>query len=329
MKVKKALRIVFIGCVKEGKECLQELVSLGCNIVAIFTFTDAMAAKTSGAVSFQDISKKYNIPLYKVKSTNTPESVNLIKQLKPDVIFVIGWTRLVSNEILRIPQYGCFGMHASLLPKYRGRAPVNWALINNEPETGNSLFLLDEGVDTGKVFSQKKFPITISDTCETLYSKVAQAGKEMIGELLSKLGRKELQPITQNAYEATVMPKRTPEDGLIDWNKSALEIFNWVRALTHPYPGAFTFFQSKKLFIWEARIAHYPAVELNGGQWEKTEAGTVVSIFDGIAVSTGRNELLTLHRLSYEDEDEGLWQSLLSSNKLQVGDIFGLENKKI
>ena len=319
----KKCRIVFVGCVKEGKECLREILEADGHVVAIFTFTDELAQKTSGAVSFDDISKNFDIPLYKVKSTNTPESIKHLKEINPDVIFVIGWTRLVSPEVLAIPKYGCIGMHASLLPKYRGRAPVNWAIINNEKLTGNTMLLLDEGVDTGDILAQRSIQITLSDSCQTVYDKVAQAGRAMIREIIPALKKGTFPRVPQNEKKATVMPKRTPEDGLIDWNKTALELFNWVRALTHPYPGAFTYFRNKKLFVWETRIAHYPAMKSNGEQWEKAAPGTVLSISDGIVVSTDGNELLTIHRLNYEGEDEGRWQDFLSANKLRVGDIFG------
>ncbi|NIT59122.1 MAG: hypothetical protein GWN00_23735 [Aliifodinibius sp.] len=315
-------RIVFIGCVQEGKECLEEILEADGHVVAILTFTDEFAARTSGAVSFEHISQSYNIPLYKVKSTNTPESVALLREIEPDVIFVVGWTRLVSAEVLAIPKYGCIGMHASLLPKYRGRAPVNWALINNEKVTGNTMILLDEGVDTGDILLQRTIPITLSDTCRTLYDKVSVAGRGMIREIIPYLKRGQLPRKPQNDAEASVMPKRSPEDGLIDWNKSALELFNWVRALTHPYPGAFTYFQGKKLFVWEAQIAHFPVVS-NGRLSKQAQPGQVLTVSDGILVVTGQNELLNLRRLNYENDVEAQWYPFLQVNKLPVGAVLG------
>lgn len=315
-------RIAFVGCVKEGKECLQEIIAAGGDVVAIFTFTDEIAAKTSGAVSFEDISEQHEIPLYKIKNTNTPETAQLIKEINPDVIFVIGWTRLVSAEILTIPKYGCIGMHASLLPKYRGRAPVNWALINNEKLTGNTMILLDDGVDTGDILLQRSISITLADTCGTLYDKVADAGREMIRESIPHLQKGELSRTPQNHDQATVMPKRTPEDGLIDWTKPALELFNWVRALTHPYPGAFTYYQSKKLFIWDAQIAHFSLQECNSELLQNTVPGMVISTADGITVSTGEGEILSLRALNFEDSDKVTWKEFLSENELRVGDIL-------
>lgn len=319
-------RIAFVGCHQEGKECLKEILEVGGNVVAIFTFTDEVAQKTSGAVSFEDIADQYAIPLYKVKNTNTPEAIALIRQINPEVVFVIGWTRLICKEVLEIPKYGCIGMHASMLPKFRGRAPVNWALIHNESAGGNTTILLDEGVDTGKIVAQKGFPITLSDTCETVYHKVANAGRAMLHEIVPMLNRQGQLPYTiQNHTEASLMPKRRPEDGIIDWNKPALDLFNWVRALTHPYPGAFTYFQGRKLFIWEARIAHFPMLPFSEyGQINKKEPGTIVLLSDGIGVLTGKKELLILHRMNFENEPEVNWRDFLAANPVQINDRLGL-----
>lgn len=319
--MKSTCKIVFVGCVEEGLECLREIIAADGNVVAILTFTDELAKKTSGAVSFHEISETHQIPLYKVKNTNTPECIKLLQEINPDVMFVIGWTRLVSAEVLAIPKLGCIGMHASLLPKYRGRAPVNWAIINNEKMTGNTMILLDDGVDTGDILLQRSLPIALADTCKTLYDKVAAAGRDMIREIIPYLKRGELPRRAQNHAEATVMPKRTPDDGIIDWQKSSLELFNWVRALTHPYPGAFTYLNGKKLFIWEAQIAHFPG---NADEhFYESVPGTVVAIDDGIIISTGENELLRLHSVNLEGEDEKLWKDFLTSGEMRIGSRLG------
>lgn len=319
--MKSNCKIAFVGCVEEGRECLREIIAAGGDVVAILTFTDELAGKTSGAVSFEEISQRHEIPLYKVKNTNTPESVKLLREINPDVMFVIGWTRLVSAEVLAIPKLGCIGMHASLLPTYRGRAPVNWAIINNEKITGNTMILLDDGVDTGDILLQRSISITLADTCKTVYDKVAAAGRDMIREIIPHLEKKELPRKTQDHAQATVMPKRTPDDGIIDWQKSSLDLFNWVRALTHPYPGAFTYLNGKKLFIWETQIAHFPTDA--GENFYAAAPGTVVAISDGILVSTGQNELLRLHRLSFEGEEDVLWKDFLSSDEVKIGYTLG------
>ncbi len=315
-------RIVFVGCVAEGLECLQEILKAGGNVVAVVTFTDELASKTSGAVSFDSIARSHGIPLHKVRSTNTPESIALLKELAPDVIFVIGWTRLVSKEVLQTPVLGCIGMHASLLPRYRGRAPVNWAIINDEKETGNTMLLLDDGVDTGDILLQKRIRISFSDTCETLYAKVAQAGREMIREIMPFIASGRLPRTPQEHAQATVMPGRKPEDGLIDWQRSSLELYNWVRALTHPYPGAFTFHNGRQLLIWQAHPSPFP--EAGGSPaFQRYKAGEVVSVSDGITIATGCDDLLTVRQLSYEGEQDTHWQSFLEQNSVKLGEILG------
>ncbi len=316
------LRIVLVGCVEEGRAGLQEILDWGGNVVGIFTFSDEIARKTSGAVSFEPIAERYGIPLYKGPSTNTPEAIALFRQLRPDVIFVIGWTRLVCREVLEIPRLGCIGMHASLLPAYRGRAPVNWVLIRNEKITGNTAMRLDEGADTGRIVAQKAIPIRLSDTCQTLYHKVGRAGREMLREILPQLARGHVPEQTQRHETATVMPKRRPEDGWIDWQKNALDLFNWVRALTHPYPGAFTFFRGEKVLIWEARIAHYPTLTTDVDEWTSQPPGTVLDVSDGIAVITGEQELITLHRLQLPHQPEMNWQEFVSRTALRPGNRF-------
>lgn len=319
---KSDLRIAFVGCVEEGRMALQEILEWGGNVVGIFTFSEAIARKTSGAVPFEPLAEKYNIPLRKGPSTNTPQAIAWFRELRPDVIFVIGWTRLVCREILEIPRFGCIGMHASLLPQYRGRAPVNWVLINNEKVTGNTAMRLDEGADTGGIVAQKVIPVRLADTCQTLYHKVGTAGREMLREILPQLLRGHLPEQIQRDEAATVMPGRRPEDGLIDWHKDALSLFNWVRALTHPYPGAFTFWQGQKLWVWEARIAHYPTLPVHVAEWTALPPGTVVDVSDGIAVITGEKELLTLHRLQLPEQPEMNWREVVDRTGMHPGVRF-------
>ncbi|HEY3176033.1 MAG TPA: methionyl-tRNA formyltransferase [Candidatus Polarisedimenticolia bacterium] len=250
-----APRILFVGAVEEGRRCLDALVASGERFCGIVTLKESLAAATSGAVPFDDVAAAQRIPILKVGDLNAQANVARVEALAPDLILVIGWTRLLGPRILRLPPLGCVGFHASLLPRYRGRAPVNWALINGEAATGNTMFFLDEGVDTGDIIAQRRIAIALEDTCATLYRKVSDAATGMLAEYLPllKTGRARRWP--QDHSMATVMPRRRPEDGVIDWGRSSGELHNWVRALTHPYPGAFTWFGGTRLFVWEARDA--------------------------------------------------------------------------
>jgi len=248
-------RTLFVGAVDEGHRCLEALVARRERFVGIVTLNDALAATTSGAVSFKAIARDAGCPLLKVADLNASTNVAKVAELRPDLILVIGWTRLLGPALLRLPRLGAVGFHASLLPRYRGRAPVNWAIINGEPVTGNTMFFLDEGVDTGDIIAQRRIAIAEDDTCATLYRKVAGAAIEMLEEQLPALKSGTAPRRAQDHERATVMPRRRPEDGLMDWRRTARQLYNWVRALTHPYPGAFSTLGGRRLFIWEAREA--------------------------------------------------------------------------
>ncbi len=245
-------RILFIGTVLEGRRCLEALIEAGERPVAIVTLDRALAPMTSGWVPFDDIAASLGVPLLAVRDLNTKENVELVAALRPDLILVIGWTRLLGPAVLRLPPLGTVGFHASLLPKYRGRAPVNWAIINGERETGNTMFFIDEGVDTGDIIDQRRIGIEDDDDCATLYEKVAAAAIAMLLVHLPALKAGQAPRIHQDQSAATVMPRRRPEDGRIDWGRDARSLFNWVRALTHPYPGAFSYHEGRRLFVWRA-----------------------------------------------------------------------------
>lgn len=247
-------RTVFVGAVEEGRRCLEGLLAAGERFAGLVTLKEEWARETSGAVPFDDLADLHGIPLLKVRDLNHPKNVERLRAMAPDLLLVIGWTRLIGREILAIPSRGCIGFHASLLPRYRGRAPVNWVLINGETETGNSMIYLDPGVDTGDIADQRRIPITEDDDCRTLYRKVSDSAIEMLIQHLPALKRGEAPRRRQDESGASVMPRRRPEDGIIDWSKSARGLYNWVRALTHPYPGAFTFSGGAKILIWRAGI---------------------------------------------------------------------------
>ena len=159
----------------------------------------------------------------------------------------------MKTALLRTPKIACLGFHASLLPKYRGRAPVNWAIINGESETGNTMITLEPEADTGDIVAQRKIAISDDDDCRTIYEKVGQTEIDMLDDVLPMIRRGILPRKKQDDSKASVMPKRRPEDGIIDWRRSTREIFNWVRALTEPYPGAFSLLNGEKVWIWTAR----------------------------------------------------------------------------
>jgi methionyl-tRNA formyltransferase len=261
------LDIVFIGCVLEGRRTLEGLIERGEHISAVFTFEPAKAATISGAARWDDITATHGIPLHHVRSINDAEALAAIRGLRPDLVFCVGWTQLLGEELLSIPRLGCLGFHASLLPYYRGRAPVNWAIINGETLTGNTLMVLDPGVDTGDIVAQRAIPITEADTCGTVYDKVADSELEMLDEVLPLIHVGLMPRRRQDESRATVVGRRRPDDGRIDWHRTTRQLHDWVRALTDPYPGAFTTIDGDRVWVWAAHPARTPVEGARPGRW--------------------------------------------------------------
>lgn len=250
----KIMRIGWIGFHFEGILALQSLLEDGIKIECVISLKEEFLKKRSGDVNYEGLCKRYNIPFYKIGSINDQESIHLLKNLSLDLAFVIGWSEIIGSEALSTVKLGMIGAHASLLPHNRGSAPINWAIIKGEKETGNSLIWLAEGLDSGDTIDQVSFPITIYDTCYTLYKKVAESNLEMIRRVLPKLFNGERPGKPQNHIDEPVLPRRRPKDGVIHWENDSESIYNFVRALTKPYPGAFSRLGGKKWTIWNCAL---------------------------------------------------------------------------
>ena len=273
------------------------------------------AAGVSGAVDLAAVARAAGVPVCLARNVNDPECVAFIRAIAPDVLLVIGWTQLVKDELLSVPGVA-LGFHASLLPKYRGRAPINWALIHGERETGNSLIVLARGADVGDIVAQRTIPITDHDDCATLYDKVAATEVDMLREVLPLIEAGRMPRRKQEDAAATVMPKRRPEDGRIDWSRGARELYDWVRALTHPYPGAFTALAGRRIFVWRAALP-----TPGDGQAAGLVPGTVVRDSDGgvvVATGQGRLRLLSVQR----EGDAEIEASEAARTWLHDGNVF-------
>ena len=255
------MNIIYVSCVEIGFDCLSKILENNYTIKGLITLEKKRGSKTSGFVDFSDICKNHNIEMVSVVDINSSEVVSKVSQWQADIMIVCGWQRLLGTEILSSVSWGVIGAHSSLLPNYRGRAPVNWAIINGEKETGVTVFKMDASADTGSIIEQTRFDIASFDTCHDVYRKSAKATAGILLKALPMImnGKSVLRKNESAQYPC--MPKRTPEDGLIDWGKSAIELHNWVRALTHPYPGAFTYLFGVRLFIWEA-VALHPELDV-------------------------------------------------------------------
>jgi methionyl-tRNA formyltransferase len=247
-------KIVFVGAHMESRAPLAYLIEQRFNVSGLVTLDPDSLQKMAGGVNLSSAAESARIPVLLVKNINEPHANSWIQEKAPDLLLVVGWTQLLKPELLRLPKFACLGFHASLLPKYRGRAPVNWAIIKGETVTGNTMIVLEPNADTGDIVAQRTIPITNEDTCRTVYEAVGQTEVEMLQEVLPLIQQGILPRRTQDDRQATVMPKRRPEDGRVDWTRSTSNIYNWIRALTDPYPGAFSVLDGKHLWIWSAHV---------------------------------------------------------------------------
>lgn len=252
------MRIGWIGLHREGLPALRALLERGVPVEAAISLRAAAAARWCGRTDYRPLCRRFGLRLYEVDSINDITTIELLRHLDLDVAFVIGWSQLLGPDVLRLARLGMIGAHASLLPVDRGRAPINWALIRGATCTGNTLFWLTDRADTGDIIDQIPIPITPYDTCESLYRRVAATNRDMILRALPSLlagerpGRPQLGPVTP------ALPARRPEDGRVDWTRSSHDVYNFVRALTRPYPGAFSGHVGERITIWQCALLPTP-----------------------------------------------------------------------
>ncbi len=301
------MKIVYISGVKFGFELLEEILKNNFQISAVFSYEDSKSSIYSDYVSFDKLCKKYNIKHVKVKNINDKENVELIKSISPDLILVMGWSQLIKNKIIDIPNLGLIGSHPTELPKYRGRAPIPWSIIKGLKESALTFFYIEDGVDDGDIFAQQKFLIKPNDDATSLYNKIINLGKQMIIDNLRLLENKKSIRIKQDESKfIELWKKRTPDDGLINWSKSSQEIQSLIRASTHPYPGAFTFFKKSKMIIWKADFLENDIYE----------PGKILDVTNnGVIIGTG-NGIVTLHIIELPNDISKHALTIFSKNDI-------------
>lgn len=272
--------IVVFAYSEVGYRCLKVLIDLGANVRGVFSYDDD-PGENAWFRSVKELALSGGIPAFTTRGLRDPGTVELIENLEPELMFSFYYRDMIPQRILDIPRLGAFNMHGSLLPRYRGRACVNWAIIHGETETGATLHWMTSRPDDGDIVDQERVPITGTDTAMDVMLKVAEAAERLIARNLPLLERGEAPRIPQDHPKASYFGGRRPEDGRIDWNASAMDICNLVRAVTRPYPGAFTFLDGEKVFIWKAT----PLNENSGAA-----PGTVISR-DPLVIAAGEGSV--------------------------------------
>jgi methionyl-tRNA formyltransferase len=311
------LRIVVFGYHTIGYRCLKELLDRGEEVSAVVTHRDD-SGEDVWFESVADLAQTAGLPVLSPKAPNTPTFIRHIGALQPDLILSFYYRRLLSRELLAIPRLGSINLHGSLLPKYRGRSPVNWVLVNGETQTGVTLHYMTEQADAGDIIAQRAVDIAFEDTALTLFGRVTQAAVELFRENFPLIKAGSAPRIPQDPAQATYFGRRTPEDGRIDWDKPALGLYNLIRAVTTPYPGAFTFLRGKKLYVWSSRL-------VQDGIDERWPTGTILGTrAGGCLIATGKDRLL-LTKVQLQGEEVVSGDTWLRRHGLEVGTRLGEE----
>ena len=235
-----------------GYECLDLLFARGLDVVGVFTHEDDPREEI-WFKSVAALARAHDVPVFTPPGVNTPEWMERIGALAPDLILSFYYRRMIADAILGLPRLGAFNMHGSLLPKYRGRVPVNWAVLHGETQTGATLHHMVRRADAGDIVDQEAVPIGPQDTARAVFDKVTCAARTVLERQLDNLVHGTAPRHPQDESQASYFGGRKPADGRIDWSRDASSIFNLIRAVTHPYPGAFTEVEGRPLFIWWAQ----------------------------------------------------------------------------
>lgn len=264
------MKIVFIGTVRFSEIMLRKLVSLKAEVAHVFT--KQASAVNSDFTDLGTLCRKAGIPYNYVRSINLKKNIDLIKNIAPDVVFCFGWSELLKLELLRIPKMGVIGYHPALLPQNRGRHPLIWALVLGLRETGSTFFFMEKGADSGDILSQRKVRISYQDDAASLYIKIASSAAQQLTEFLPLLKGNKITRVKQNNTKATYWRKRTINDGVIDWRMPSFSIYNLIRALTRPYPGAQFIYRGREIKVWNAQEIKFP-------RYANVEPGKVVHAY--------------------------------------------------
>ncbi len=264
------MRTVVFGYHNIGRQGLDTLLRHNADVVAVFTHRDD-PTEALWFDSVAELAADHGIPVFAPDDVNHALWVNRIRGLSPDFIFSFFYRKLLSSELLDIPNKGAFNLHGSLLPKYRGRCPVNWAILNGERETGVTLHEMTVRPDAGAIVGQHRVSIDQQDDATAVFAKLVQATDTLLDRTLPAIREGRAPQIIQDESKATYFGARRPADGEIDWSCSASSVANLVRAVTRPYPGAFSFVGDRKVFIWAAKEDAVPAPACDA------QAGSVLS----------------------------------------------------
>lgn len=304
------MRIIFMGTPDFSVPCLDALVEAGHEIICVVARPDKPQGRGKKLVSPPTIqrARELGIPTRQPRRIRTGPFVAWMQEAKADLAVVIAYGRILRSNLLEAPRLGCINVHASLLPKYRGAAPIHWAIINGETKTGVCTMQMDEGMDTGDVLMRWECDISSAETTGELWERLKHAGAKLLCQTLDKL--ETITPTPQDHEGATHAPMLQKSDGEVDWSQSAQSIHNRIRGCT-PHPGAWTTFRGAKLKIWKTRICE-----------DQGEAGTVIRAKKQLIIAAGTQSIEILEA-QLPGKKRGPAHNLINGARIALGEKLG------
>lgn len=315
------MKIIYMGTPDFAVEALEALASSRHEVTAVFTQPDKPKGRGK-AMQFtpvKEVALRENIPVYQPKKVRDPEVIQKIRELAPDVLVVVAFGQIIPQEILDIAPYGCINVHGSLLPKYRGAAPIQWAVIDGEKESGVTTMQMDAGLDTGDMLLKTVVPLDEKETGGSLFDKLSKAGADLLLKTLDALENGTVTPQKQGESPTAYAKMLTKDMGAIDWNRPAKELERLIRGL-NPWPSAYTRYHGKTLKIWKARVKEGNTSCKPG---EITEVAK-----DTFCIQTGKH-LLEVEELQLEGKKRMETKAFLSGVKLKAGEKLGTDSQDL
>ena len=309
------MRVIFMGTPSLAVPILRAIHKSNHEVSGVVTQPDRPRGRGRkvGISSVKELAMELRLPVMQPETTKDEAFIAEVKRMSPDLIVVAAYGRILTRDLLDIPRLGCINVNASLLPKYRGAAPIQWAITSGEKRTGITIIKMDEGMDTGDILLAQEVKIGADDTAQSLHDTLAQVGANLVTEAMDQLNRGTLRPIPQDHREATYAPLLKKEDGLIDWSQDAHDIFNRIRGF-NPWPGAFTYLKGLRLKILSAKIITEEVRERPG---KVVQSGS-----EGVKVTTGKGYLL-IKEVQLEGRRRMSIHEFLIGNEIPSGTQMG------
>lgn len=310
------MKIVFMGTPEIAVPCLQKIIDEGHEVLAVVTQPDKPKGrgKKLAMPPVKELAIENNIQVYQPVKAREESFVKILEEMNPDLIVVVAFGQILPQSILDIPKYGCVNVHVSLLPKYRGAAPINWVIINGEEKTGVTTMYMDAGLDTGDIILKKEMQLTDEITAGELHDEMMFIGADALKETIDLIAKGEAPREKQNDEETSYAPIMNKTLGNIDWSKSSKDIHNLIRGV-NPWPSAYTLYEGHTMKIWKTTVLDSISEEV---------PGTILSVSkDGIEVST-KDNILLIKEIQMSGKKRMLVSEYIKGNSINTKVILGV-----